>query len=504
MLLPETYYSGIYFFRNDSSQSTPSIKIEATCVEEGEYEYEFLDEYSTDCGNAEDSKVEDENESIKNLTLNNLDLNEDQIFSDVVFLAEDDIGEENKDVTKYPFVMPPEELIARRIKFDDFEYLELNGDRCCGCSFIATDRDELIQHSKTKHSHNYYPDSSYTCPTCYQKFKTQLQLTEHIEYYSYSDIFLCTLCNESFIEKSHLQAHQKNSPAHQSIPNEIVDVEKKTKVVHRKPISARTGHPINRKTPKNVDIDLNSTHFCCFVRCWEGFNSKEKLMSHVQEVHDGKRRENELAQLHQHPELSEHTCPICYRAFENDTKLMLHHSYKKNRESHVCQKCGRCFFRAHTLRDHVQQEHSQQEPENKCEICGKTFWKLSVLKHHRKIHVAFESVPCTEPGCDQVFRDEMLMKRHCRNVHGEFLAWECRFCPKKLRTKEAMDIHVRVHTGEKPFACRQGCERRFAHATDRARHERSIHTGEKPHKCDQCPAAFVRRRELIIHTQRQH
>ncbi|XP_055632572.1 zinc finger protein 62 homolog [Toxorhynchites rutilus septentrionalis] len=484
---------------NNSSRDISNVKTETTCNEEIEYEYEFLDE----CSNDYDKDSEDSKGFLHDV-LDDFELNEDQTPSELALQTRDEVQEENKDMIKFPFDMPPEKLIARRINFDHFEYLELNGDRCCGCSFIAADRDELVQHSKAKHSHNYYPDSSYTCPTCYQKFKTQLELTEHIEYYSYSDIFLCTMCNESFIEKSHLLTHQKNILAHRSLSYVNVDGKKTNNVVNRKPYSARTGHIINRKSLRNDQTDSSSTHYCCFVRCWEGFDSRDKLMSHVQEAHEGKRRENELARLQQDPQTLEHTCPVCQRVFENDSKLILHQSYKQNRDTHICQECGRCFYKAHILRDHEQKEHSQQEPEHKCEVCGKMFWKLSGLKHHRKIHVAFESVPCTEAGCKLVFRDEMLMKRHCRNVHGAFFPWECRFCPKKLRTKEAMDIHVRVHTGEKPFACRQGCDRRFAHATDRARHERSIHTGEKPHKCNQCPAAYVRKRELILHLQKQH
>nr|XP_029720496.1 gastrula zinc finger protein XlCGF17.1-like [Aedes albopictus] len=339
--------------------------------------------------------------------------------------GDEDLSFDNDEITledeqnKFPFLIPSEERIAQRLKFDNFEYLEIDGDRCCGCSFIAENRDELVQHSKDNHSQNYYADSGYTCPTCYRKFQSQEKLP-----------------------------------------------------------------------------------FCCFVRCWEGFNTEEELLSHVHQVHEGKRRENELASSKLNP-ATKFTCLVCQRTFDTEKQLHVHISYKQKREEYICQECGKSCHKPSILRDHWQKEHTNLAPEFACDICGKAFWKLSVLKNHRKIHVPFENVPCSEPGCEMVFRDTFLMKRHCRNVHGD-APWHCRFCPKRLRTKEAMDIHERVHTGEKPFPCREGCDRRFAHATDRVRHERSMHTSEKPHKCAHCKEAYVRRRELVIHLQRHH
>lgn len=395
---------------------------------------------------------------------------------------------------KFPFEMPSEERIAQRLTFEDFEYLEIDGDRCCGCSFIAANRDELIQHSKDNHSQNYYADSGYTCPTCYQKFQTLDRLANHIDYYSYSDVFLCTVCNESFVHKSHLKTHQDSS--HMLQPQELA-TSQKPKVKRRSKLANRTIRPPIR-TGETI-----SMYVCCFVRCWDGFNTEDELLAHVQQVHDGKRRENDLTCSKQNTASKQHICSVCHRPFESESKLLFHHSYKQKRDEYICLECGKSFHKPSLLRDHEQKDHSALSPEYGCDICGKSFWKQSVLKTHRKIHVPYENVPCSEPGCELVFRDAALMKRHCRNVHGE-LPWQCRFCPKKLRTKEAIDIHERVHTGEKPFPCRHGCERRFAHATDRVRHERSVHTNEKPHKCDQCNAAYVRRRELVLHLQRCH
>ncbi|XP_062549063.1 zinc finger protein 420-like isoform X2 [Armigeres subalbatus] len=496
-LCPDRCSQILLTFCKKTEQDSSKIKLEIVQDCESVYEYEFLDEVP-DESTGQDKEIKngillksDDVETSMVLGQSDNDDNEGSVLSDSDM--EDEIVLEDED-TKFPFVVPSEERIAQRLIFDDFEYLEIDGDRCCGCSFIAANRDELIQHSKDNHSQNYYADSGYTCPTCYQKFQSQERLTNHIEYYSYNDVFLCTICNESFVQKNQLKLHQDSKPLHQ-----LQKLPVKQKFENSKRNASYKRHTLQMKQSENENTQF---HYCCFVRCWEGFNTEDELLTHVFQAHEGKRRENELASS-KNPDLIKFTCTVCQRSYESEKQLLVHVSYKQKRDEYICQQCGKCFFKSSHLRDHEQKYHNDFLPEFACDICGKTFRKLSVLKNHQKIHVPFENVPCSETGCGMVFRDTALMKRHCRNVHGE-TPWQCRFCPKKLRTKEAMDIHERVHTGEKPFHCRQGCDRKFAHATDRVRHERSMHTSEKPHKCQQCNGAFVRRRELVIHTRKHH
>ena len=63
-------------------------------------------------------------------------------------------------------------------------------------------------------------------------------------------------------------------------------------------------------------------------------------------------------------------------------------------------------------------------------------------------------------------------------------SWTCVNCPQcdMVFTKpSAMEVHLRSHTGDRPFVC-ELCGKKFARSNNLKLHMR-IHSGEKPYVC---------------------
>ncbi|MCJ1248334.1 hypothetical protein MMC30_005551 [Trapelia coarctata] len=72
-------------------------------------------------------------------------------------------------------------------------------------------------------------------------------------------------------------------------------------------------------------------------------------------------------------------------------------------------------------------------------------------------------------------------------------------CAKLFYQKTHLEIHMRAHTGYKPFLCREpSCGQRFSQLGNLKTHERR-HTGERPYSCEACGKRFAQRGNVRAH-----
>ncbi|XP_049900191.1 uncharacterized protein LOC126390104 [Epinephelus moara] len=132
---------------------------------------------------------------------------------------------------------------------------------------------------------------------------------------------------------------------------------------------------------------------------------------------------------------------------------------------------------------------------NQCGECGRVLSSIAALESHVSLHRGRRPFSCTL--CGKSFPDSKGLKRHGR-VHRNGRIHICQQCGKGFVYSFSLTKHLQmVHSRIKPFIC-QICNKGFFTRRDVEAHIR-MHTGEKPFHCNLCEKKFARRVELNVH-----
>ena len=130
----------------------------------------------------------------------------------------------------------------------------------------------------------------------------------------------------------------------------------------------------------------------------------------------------------------------------------------KERNDHLKQKhrklqCKKCKKFFHTPSAFTLHQYIHRDGQFECEVCKAYFPFRSQLDHHMVSHQETREYNCQEPFCEKDFTRKSNLVKHEHTHSG--VMYKCSKCDYSNSDERNYNQHLRRHTDDKPFKCKQ-------------------------------------------------
>lgn len=204
---------------------------------------------------------------------------------------------------------------------------------------------------------------------------------------------------------------------------------------------------------------------------------------------------------------AQYSCPECdhVHCHWNGMSTHLWRAHLINMELFSCDQCSYKTTSYSKLINMHKRIHGSERP-FLCDTCGKGFKNTKQLRNHRSIHYASSRMRQEHEGecdvCGRTFSTVRKLRLHKDNVHHKVRRHLCSNCGYCASSISSLKMHMRQHTGEKPFKCNE-CDYQTSDHNSLRRHKMR-HSGAKPYKCPHCTYACIQSSTYKAHIKTKH
>ena len=182
----------------------------------------------------------------------------------------------------------------------------------------------------------------------------------------------------------------------------------------------------------------------------------------------------------------------CANVIEGNLKSENPHS-KVVKKTNPCSFCDFSSDEIVVLMKHYKELHDV----NYCLLCE----MKCISQSHLNVHIAAAHPTLLSEQCTQSVAE--LKSLMCYTFSSSTKLFVCKFCDKVANKLCHMIMHIRVHTGERPYACPQ-CDYKGQSLGSLKTHKLYSHSNLpistlRPFQCDECSKSFRSKSSLIKH-----
>ncbi|XP_056377044.1 oocyte zinc finger protein XlCOF6-like [Hyla sarda] len=341
---------------------------------------------------------------------------------------------------------------------------------------------------------------SYKCSSCQLEFETKDTYKVHVQCHKHGGGFTCLYCDCFMSEwdpmEKHIKSHRLVRKSYQCQVCEKRFMTQSAWKSHMRGHDQKSDVFLCTKCPLSFDSEsVRNLHVTChsedvFKCCQCGLVEQEwnKIYEHLC-THDSS--------------LKPFTCSTCSKRFFTKSQMKAHSSKHKKHKVLACSSCSLTFKNSHQMNKHQRHDHLKQSNKD-CKESAKEKVEDQSRVDVPKGSFNLQRIEKREFICEICNRkcsSKLALQRHM-GVHAGDKPFHCSHCEYKTRLKASLTQHMRVHTGEKPFKC-QLCSYASIDASSLRRHMRT-HTSEKPYKCQRCSYSCIQKKSLDLHIRRHH